>query len=50
MSLAGWVEVLFIALLAFIAWLNIWWHKQWKNMTPEERQHFKDEYRNGGDW
>lgn len=39
-----------ITLLAFIAALNIWWRREWKNMTPEERQKFKDEYRNAGDW
>lgn len=42
--------LLSITILSFIAGLNIWWHKEWKNMTPEQRQALLDEQRNQGDW
>lgn len=42
--------VVSITILTFIAALNIWWHREWKNMTPEQRQAIRDDERNQGDW
>lgn len=39
-----------ITILAFIAALNIYWHKEWMKLTPEERQYIKNHERMRGDW